>query len=67
MAEHIAAKAPFEAAKVKAVNNAYYKALSARDMRAMEKVWTRTTDNILIAPPTNPITHVGWQAIQRNW
>jgi ketosteroid isomerase-like protein len=52
---------------VKAVNNAYCKALSARDMRAMEKVWTRTAENILIAPPTNPITHVGWEAIQRNW
>jgi ketosteroid isomerase-like protein len=67
MEKSTAAKAPSEASVVKAVNNAYYKALSARDMRAMEKVWTRTNDNILIAPPTNPVTHVGWDAIRRNW
>src|SRR5262249_48164993 len=52
---------------VKAVNNAYYSALSKRDLHAMEKVWSRAADNILIAPPTNPITHVGWDAIKRNW
>jgi ketosteroid isomerase-like protein len=56
-----------EASKVKSVNNAYYKALSARDMSAMERVWTCAPNNILIAPPTNPITHVGWEAIKRNW
>jgi ketosteroid isomerase-like protein len=56
-----------EASKVKAVNGAYYRALSARDIGAMEKVWTCTADNILIAPPTNPVTHVGWDAIKRNW
>ncbi len=36
-------------------------------MRAMEEVWTCGRDNILIAPPTNPVTHVGWKAIKRNW
>ena len=66
MAKRTAAEAA-SASKVKAVNNAYYKALSDRDMRAMEKVWTCATDNILIAPPTNPVTHVGWEAIKRNW
>jgi hypothetical protein len=40
-----------EASKVKSVNNAYYKALSARDMSAMERVWTCASHNILIAPP----------------
>ena len=50
-----------------AANLAYYRALSARDMRAMEQVWTRGADNILIAPPVNPVTHIGWQAITRNW
>jgi hypothetical protein len=50
-----------------AANNAYYTALSKRDLRAMEKVWSCTSDNILIAPPTNPMTHVGWDAIKRNW
>ena len=56
-----------EASKVKSVNNAYYKALSARDMSAMERVWTCASHNILIAPPTNPVTHMGWEAIKRNW
>ena len=66
MAKRTAAEAA-SASRVKAVNNAYYKALSDRDMRAMEKVWTCATDNILIAPPINPVTHVGWEAIKRNW
>ena len=52
---------------VNATNLAYYQALSARDMRAMEQVWTRGADNILIAPPANPVTHIGWSAITRNW
>ena len=56
---------PPEASRVKAVNIAYYKALSARDMCAMEKVWTCASDNILIAPPINPRTHVGWTAIKQ--
>ncbi len=56
-----------DASNLKAANNAYYSALSKRDLQAMEKVWSCTADNILIAPPTNPITHVGWDAIKRNW
>ncbi len=56
-----------ETQKVKAANLTYYRALSARDIRAMEKVWTCASDNILIAPPVNPVTHIGWDAIRRNW
>lgn len=56
-----------DADKVIAANSAYYDALSARDMGAMERVWTCAADNILIAPPVNPVTHVGWDAIRRNW
>src|SRR5689334_17331796 len=67
MAKRASAKASSETSKLKAANAAYYKALSARDMRAMQKVWTCASDNILIAPPTNPETHVGWKAIKRNW
>jgi ketosteroid isomerase-like protein len=52
---------------VKAANNAYYSALSKRDLQAMEKVWSCASDNILIAPPTNPLPHVGWDAIKQNW
>ena len=43
-----------DADKIIAANTAYYKALSARDMDAMAKVWTRANDNILIAPPVDP-------------
>ena len=48
-------------------NLAYYKALSARDVRSMKAVWTCAADNILIAPPVNPHSHVGWAAIKWNW
>jgi ketosteroid isomerase-like protein len=67
MAKHSSSKSSSEASKVKAVNLAYYKALSARDLRAMEAVWTCGADNILIAPPANPHSNVGWAAIKRNW
>ena len=67
MAKCSSAKPSSEANMVKSVNNAYYKALSARDICAMEKVWTCSSNNMLIAPPTNPVTHMGWEAIKRNW
>jgi ketosteroid isomerase-like protein len=67
MAKRATSKMSAEIRKVKAVNLAYYKALSARDIHAMEKVWTCAANNMLIAPPVNPLTHVGWAAIKRNW
>jgi len=67
MAKRPSANVSAEARKVTAVNLAYYKALSARDLRAMETVWTCAADNILIAPPGNPHAHVGWTTIKRNW
>jgi ketosteroid isomerase-like protein len=67
MAKHSPAKQSSEISKVKAGNLAYYKALSARDLRAMEAVWTCAADNILIAPPVDPHSHVGWAAIKRYW
>ncbi len=54
-----------EIKNIKAANAAYYKALSARDLPAMEKVWTCAADNMLIAPPSNPQVHVGWAAIKQ--
>jgi len=66
MAKNSSGKQAAEISKIKASNEAYYKALSARDMRAMEKVWTCAADNILIAP-SNPRVHLGWSAIKRNW
>src|SRR5271170_3167793 len=67
MAKRSATQVPSEASKVAAANLAYYRALSARDLGAMELVWTCAADNILIAPPVNPHSHVGWTAIKRNW
>ena len=52
---------------LKAANLAYYRALSARDIGAMREVWSRAADNILIAPPVNPQTYLGWEAIEKNW
>ena len=67
MAKRLSNKTLSEIKKIKASNDAYYKALSACDMRAMEKVWTCAADNMLIAPPANPRVYVGWSAIKRNW
>ena len=51
MVKRLSNKTLSEIKKIKTSNDAYYKALSARDMRAMEKVWTCAADNMLIAPP----------------
>ena len=67
MAKRLPNKTPSEIKKIKASNDAYYKALSARDMHAMERVWTCAADNMLIAPPANPRVYVGWSVIKRNW
>jgi ketosteroid isomerase-like protein len=67
MAKPAPAKKSPEVAKVTAVNRAYYSALSARDMHDMEKVWSCAPDNMLTAPPVNPVTYVGWKAIRRHW
>ena len=67
MAKHRSNKKSIEIKNIKASNDAYYKALSARDIRAMQKVWTCASDNILIAPPSNPHVRVGWAAIKKNW
>ena len=57
MAKRSTARASPEIKKLKAANLAYYEALSARDIRAMARVWTCAGDNILIAPPENPHEH----------
>jgi ketosteroid isomerase-like protein len=67
MAKRSTARASPEIKRLKAANLAYYEALSARDIRAMARVWTCASDNILIAPPENPREHVGWTAIKLNW
>lgn len=52
---------------VQAANRSYYEALSARDLTAMEMVWSRRDDDINIAPPVRPSAHVGWAEIQANY
>lgn len=44
---------------VRASNQAYYAALSARDLQAMEQVWSRSPGDVNIAPPIRPTAHVG--------
>jgi ketosteroid isomerase-like protein len=53
--------------KVKAANDAYYAALSARELHAMEQVWSRTAEVVNIAPPVRPVAHVGWDAVKKNY
>jgi ketosteroid isomerase-like protein len=60
-------KTSIEIKNIKVSNSAYYKALSARDLRAMERVWTCAADNMLIAPRPDPHVYVGWAAIRQNW
>lgn len=52
---------------VKAANQAYYDALSARDLTAMAQVWDISAEATNIAPPTRPVAHVGWPAVRRNY
>jgi ketosteroid isomerase-like protein len=52
---------------VQAANRAYYEALSARDLSAMEMVWSRKDDDINIALPVRPSAHVGWEQVQANY
>jgi len=52
---------------VEAANRSYYAALSARDLRAMEQVWSRSSDDVNVAPPVRPVAHVGWAAVKKNY
>lgn len=53
--------------QVKAANQAYYEALSARDLSAMERVWRRSSHDVNVAPPTRPSAHTGWETIKKNY
>ena len=48
-----------EVERVKAANRAYYEALSARDIGAMEQVWSHTAAATNVAPPVRLAAHVG--------
>jgi hypothetical protein len=54
------------AAHVKAANQAFYAALSARDIGAMQKVWSSDIDIENIGP-FSKAAHVGWDAIKKRF
>jgi ketosteroid isomerase-like protein len=53
--------------QVTAANQAYYAALSARDLSAMERVWARSSRDVNVAPPIKPVAHTGWDIIKQNY
>jgi uncharacterized protein (TIGR02246 family) len=65
LAGHVRADDDVEA--VRAANQGYYKALSARDLQAMEQVWSCSADDVNVAPPVQPAAHVGWNAIRKTY
>jgi ketosteroid isomerase-like protein len=56
-----------DAEAVRAANQSYYAALSARDIRAMEQVWSQSPDDVNVAPPVRPAAHVGWPEVKKNY
>lgn len=61
------AQSAADIAGVREANDAYYRALSARDLQAMEQIWSRTPVDTNIAPPFRPVVHVGWDAVRRQY
>jgi ketosteroid isomerase-like protein len=57
----------FEIEEVRVANQSYYTSLSARDIRAMEQVWSRSPDDVSVAPPVRPTAHFGWTAVKSNY
>jgi ketosteroid isomerase-like protein len=60
------AQQPSEMAGVKAANDAFYAALSARDIAAMRKVWSNDADVQNIGPRSKVIA-VGWNAVAKGY
>jgi ketosteroid isomerase-like protein len=52
--------------KVKMALDAFYAALSARDMGKMDPVWAHEAHAMLVNPRDKSIS-VGWDAIRKNW
>ena len=51
---------------VKAANQAFYAALSARDIGAMEKVWSKNADVRQVGPRSKTFD-IGWPAVKQNF
>ena len=51
---------------VKAALDAFYAALSARDMSKMDAVWAHDADVMLVNPRDKSVS-VGWDTVKANW
>jgi ketosteroid isomerase-like protein len=58
-----------DAEGVRAAVSAYYAALNARDIQAMEAVWSRDAEPMMIHPvgPQARALVVGWEAVRRSF
>ena len=58
-----------DAEGVRAAVSAYYAAMNARDIRAMEAVWSRDAEPMMIHPtgPQARAPVVGWEAVRRGF
>jgi ketosteroid isomerase-like protein len=58
-----------DAEGVRAAVSAYYAALNARDIRAMEALWSRDAEPMMIHPtgPQARAPVVGWEAVRRSF
>ena len=52
--------------KVKAALEAFYAALSARDLGKMEAIWAHDPDTMLVNPRDKSAS-IGWDAVRKNW
>jgi len=53
--------------RIKVANRAYYEALSARDIGAMERLWSHSAAATNVAPPVRLAAHVGWDAVRKTY
>ena len=67
VASNAVAQSADDMEKVRAANRAYYEALSARDIHAMEQVWSHSSEATNVAPPVRLAAHVGWDAVRKNY
>lgn len=62
-----AAQTASDVEAVRAANQSFYAALSARDIRAMAQVWSNSSDDVLVGPPIRPAAHLGWTVIKKQF
>ena len=52
--------------QVKAANQAFYEALSARDIKRMEQIWSHEP-HVRAIPPASKEVLSGWEAVRKHW